>query len=182
MTTANAFNGLAPNWASLRSGKLPAVQIPPAAELLGAKLLGLDQIRLWLDAQRETLGTVQHNVRVGKDMLTLSRLPEMNPAVMKRRLQKLDTVLAKIDGMLRHMERLLKLLPPESTLQNIIEQLTRSQTTIAIVLGVFVGWFTTFSWYQRRSSPETSPLKESTKLTDKPPTPKALTDKKPPPN
>jgi hypothetical protein len=110
-----------------------------------ANASGLTDMQAWWRQQQMLAANVRHNLKVTGDALVLSKLPELKPEQLQQRIQKLDSILDRID-------RLIKLMPDETTFKTVVEQLTRSQTTLALLLGLFVGWLTTFSWHQPRKS------------------------------
>jgi hypothetical protein len=122
--------------------------IPNPCQKLGqdlARLTRADQLPGWLDQQKQLASNVKHNLKVSSDFLLLSKLPEVKADQIQQRIHKLDSILDRMD-------KLIKLVPDESTLTRVIEQLTRSQTTIALLMGLFVGWLSTYSWHKPRQN------------------------------
>jgi hypothetical protein len=116
-----------------------------------AQATGLTEVQAWWRQQQVLAANVRHNLKVTGDALVLTKLPELKPDQLQQRIQKLDSILDRID-------RLIKLMPDETTFKTVVEQLTRSQTTLALLLGLFVGWLTTFSWHQPRQRKAAKPL------------------------
>jgi hypothetical protein len=111
-----------------------------------AKTVGLGEVQRWVTDSQTMCQNVQHNMGALSDLLLMSRLPELKPADMQARVQKLDVVLKKMDALLKKVDKLVKIFPPETSLRHIVDRLTRSQTTLTLLLGLFAGSFMTRNW------------------------------------
>jgi Tfp pilus assembly protein PilO len=102
----------------------------------------------WITDQQRRLSNLQHNAGVVHDMLLLSRLPDVNADAIQAKVQKLDSIMSRLDS-------LVKLMPTDTTIKRLINQLTDAQTTIALSMGLALGSLGTLTWVRQRKKPTT---------------------------